>query len=51
MNTEKELLIEQIEIIRAELNTMAKDYNLTDSIVISLSQQLDTLLNRYYRLT
>ncbi|WP_428993732.1 Spo0E family sporulation regulatory protein-aspartic acid phosphatase [Brevibacillus choshinensis] len=50
MITEHERLCEQIELLRTEPNKLAKDYKLTDPIMISISQQLDALLNRLYDL-
>lgn len=50
MSCEKELLLGQIEVLRAELNSMSLHHKLTDAPMITLSQELDKLLNQYYKL-
>jgi small nuclear ribonucleoprotein (snRNP)-like protein len=46
---EKILLI-RIEELRTKLNKFDQTHNLIDSKVIEISQQLDHLLNQYYRI-
>lgn len=42
-----ELILKIIEELRQELNKRAKDRDLTDPEVVSLSQELDRWLNAY----
>lgn len=41
-------LLMEIEKLRGLLNEMAREKQLTDPEVLSLSQQLDGLIHRYY---
>ena len=47
---EKKLLI-RIEGLRKKLNKFGHTRNLIDSEVVEVSQQLDSLLNQYYRIS
>jgi hypothetical protein len=43
-----EELLNLIEKVRSELFTRANDRDLTDPVVVELSQELDRLLNEYH---
>ena len=45
-------LIDEIEILKVELSSLicSKQYNLTDSEVVRLSELLDQLLYEYYNI-
>lgn len=43
-------LLKRIEGLRKKLNKFGHTHNLIDSEVIKVSQQLDCLLNEYYRI-
>ena len=44
-------LLKRIEGLRKRLNKFGRTRNLVDSEVVEVSQQLDSLLNEYQRLT
>lgn len=44
-------LMKRIEGLRKRLNKIGLTHNLIDSEVVEVSQQLDRLLNQYYKLT
>lgn len=46
----EEKLLKKIEVMRKKLNKSACKQELVDSEVVEISQQLDVLLNRYYKL-
>ncbi|MFE5321523.1 Spo0E family sporulation regulatory protein-aspartic acid phosphatase [Paenibacillus sp. NPDC056579] len=39
-----------IEVKRSELNLAGRNYTLTSDVVLNLSQELDELLNIYYKI-
>lgn len=43
-------ILKRIEALRKKLNQSGVNNNLLDKEVIELSQQLDLLLNQYYRI-
>jgi hypothetical protein len=43
-------LLKKIEALRKRLNRYGLKHNLIDEEVVQMSQQLDDLLNQYYRL-
>lgn len=44
-------LLKRIEGLRRKLNKFGHTRNLIDSEVVEVSQELDSLLNQYYRIT
>jgi len=46
----EEKLLKRIEGLRKKLNKFGKTRNLNDSEVVEVSQQLDCLLNQYYKI-
>lgn len=41
-------ILDQIEELRTQMHKIASDRDLTDPIVLSISEQLDSLINEYY---
>ena len=44
------MLLNKINLLKFQLNKMLESRNLLDEDVINLSQQLDTLISRFYSL-
>lgn len=44
-------LLKKIEALRKKLNKYGLKHSLVDDEVVQMSQQLDDLLNKYYRIT
>ncbi|WP_434510869.1 aspartyl-phosphate phosphatase Spo0E family protein [Desulfitobacterium sp. AusDCA] len=44
-------LLKRIEALRKKLNKLGLTHNLVDDEVVTVSQQLDQLLNEYQRIT
>ena len=47
----KKKLLKRIEGLRKKLNKFGYNRNLIDDEVVEVSQQLDCLLNQYYRIS